>query len=136
MFIKVIKTLSEEQEEWINETGFNFALMFTLKEYAEDICMFIMNSLQPSLFFEHINKYLINFGEDDVHRVLRLPKGDIEILFTEDHECLFLWEAQFNKDSLCNDIMVSTLCDIVKESVGVDECFKKKFHCLVSKFLY
>lgn len=103
MFSEVIKSLSEEQREWVNETGFGFVLMFTFADYPVDICMFIINSLQQSLSFLDMNGDLIKFGKEDVHRVLGLPKGTNDILFSEDQNLLSLWESQFSNENLCDD---------------------------------
>lgn len=132
-FSKAVERMSDAQKQWVNKAGFGPLLSFSLIETLPHST--IVNCLW---WFDHMNIEMalsqnrnIKITENNVHRTLGLPKGDLEVTFGNSKEKIKHWIAQFT-DKVASRITEKNLRVKMAESREADEYFKENFMVLMA----
>lgn len=134
----MLSSLSEEQKNWVKETGFGDLLEFDLEMLPGKFSYNVLQIFEHNSVSLRLSNGHINIVEEDVVDVLGLPKGrDTIMLGSHDYyeERIANWQAQFpmtKKDQ--EQITTSKVVDRMKE-LGLTENFKLNFLIVMSNVL-
>lgn len=132
----MISNLSDEQKQWVNDTGFGSLLNFNLQKLPLRLAYNIFKSFDAASRSLNIASGIIPITDRDIHDVLGLPAGPTPItLFAPEvrQQRKILWLEQFDKQNSYT-ILPSTVIEKMNKQ-EVDELFKLNFIMVMSNIL-
>ena len=97
MLVRVLSSLSDDQKSWISSTGFDSIISFELNEYPVKLSEYLLSSFEPNPSVLRINQKKIEIAEEDVHDILRLPLGTVDVGIDENIYLRKSWAEDFGR---------------------------------------
>ena len=135
MLVRVLSSLSDDQKSWISSTGFDSILSFELNEYPMKLSEFLLSSFEPNPSVLRINEKNFEIGEEDVHEIMGLPRGHVDVNFVNNVCVKKAWTQIFGPAKQCYQVTATELCNFIIQNKAADNQFKVNFMVLFSNVL-
>ena len=133
LFTDAINQMSDAQKEWVSQAGFGNLLSFSMKKIPNYL------AVNAVWWFDYDNCWLnlsedriLNITEKDIHDILGLPMGDMDITLVSNEAILGEWRTQFRKKLAGHKITEKMVFRAITQSTEVDLQFKQNFMVLMS----
>ena len=134
----MIYALSDKQQEWVRDAGFETLLNFELVEIPQRLSYKVLEAFDDRSCRLILKRGDIEITEQAVHDVIGLPCRGAEIEFGHDDqicERIDNWRSQFPVTEGQSLVKASDVVDRIKATGEVDEIFKMNFLVVMTNVL-
>lgn len=130
---QVIAGLSDNQRQWVRVTGFAELLNFRMLCYTHRLGYNVVNAFDSKKCSLELRAGSIQIDDKMVEKVIGLPRGDKEIIFSDNSSLMSEWSDQFPECKRCK-IKPRMVKDKILASRLDDKQFKLNFLVLFYNF--
>src|SRR3954469_18074094 len=95
--IQAIDSLTNEQREWVKQSGFGDLLDFTITIIPHDVACKLLWMVDTNELAIKLDEKTIQIIESDVERVLGFPRGSRPVTLSNSGIEVRCWQNQFDK---------------------------------------
>ncbi|KAK1401303.1 hypothetical protein POM88_000908 [Heracleum sosnowskyi] len=96
IFTDTIENLSEQQRQWVKDTGFQSLLSFKIREYPVVLAGCLVSSFNHSSCTMKVKEDFVIIHERDVEHALGFPMGTNIIQISNNYNVKEAWRSQFS----------------------------------------
>lgn len=134
IFSRMLTNLSDEQIQWVKQTGFGNVLSMRMKRYAHKLGFALVEAFDQATCSLIVEKGSIKITDTVVEKVLGLPRGNRNVELEDSKTLLWDWERQFGEKPFYK-IKASNVAEKIKSNSTASYMFKINFLVLLSNFL-
>ncbi|KAK1400979.1 hypothetical protein POM88_000584 [Heracleum sosnowskyi] len=132
-FSKAMENLSTDQKQWIKDAGFEDLLSFSFRHIPNEMARNVVWFYDPYHNWLNLaDKKVIRITEDEVHRVLGLPKGSRKVIIgPANTETLEEWRDQYPERKAGHKITELSVMKAITRTGELNLKFKQNFMVLM-----
>ncbi|KAK1356223.1 hypothetical protein POM88_049479 [Heracleum sosnowskyi] len=132
-FSKAMENLSTDQKQWIKDIGFEDLLSFSFRHIPNEMARNVVWFYDPyHIWLNLTDKKVIRITEDEVHRVLGLPKGSRKVIIgPANTETLEEWRDQYPERKAGHKITELSVMKEITRTWELNLKFKQNFMVLM-----
>ncbi|KAK1372466.1 hypothetical protein POM88_028659 [Heracleum sosnowskyi] len=124
--------MSKAKKEWVCRAGFEHLLSFSMKKIPKNTTINVVLWFDyDKLWLNLSDNRIIRVTEEDVHEILGLPRGKMDIKMISDEDKLATWRSQFDEDRPGHKITEKMVFRAITRSTEVNLQFKQNFMILM-----
>ncbi|KAK1385154.1 hypothetical protein POM88_022889 [Heracleum sosnowskyi] len=132
-FSKAMENLSTDQKQWIKDAGFEDLLSFSFRHIPNEMARNVVWFYDPYHNWLNLaDKKVIRITEDEVHRVLGLPKGSRKVIIgPANTKTLEEWRDQYPERKAGHKITELSVMKAITRTGELNLKFKQNFMVLM-----